>query len=698
MKRPTRARMLLLSFVLVQFMLIAGAGTALASSCDIAALAALDLGFEPPAGKSVTWYRSHILEACAKSRGVLPVTTMLAGGAGAAVAIGLGRKEEEEEEEEEPERSRRPGPRPNLKKPRDYDGRENVWDPSIEEQERMWDERGTVWDPETLSWKEPKAEDFPPPEQEVNTPFTENLPRSEVPWECLGLYDQYTLAQRDALELQERIKVATEEYEFAVDEYGKQYLKAILKLGYDTASLAAAGGDAAAGAGRALRGRVPTPRDLWLGPYDKLQAMLRQASQAVSAAAERLAALARIAAEAAAEAVSRSKVIQAIKEGLETARSKIAQLRGTADAAQAKVVNLEAKEAAAKQLNVLKARDQQLSYDLMSLEQQYKQLDDYIEKARSFEQAYAQWTAANAALGLKKDRLRDVMGDILRLQKMAHNDPERYAAMIAKLEAEAAQLSAFVAEAEKTAMTMQDWMAAHGHKELYESLANHPVARGQTVGSMESLQALQQERTRLGTRLMKEQSEAAKLQAEIASLSGTLGGATTETIGAELQQTRKGLNETLDAIGDQEQLVSRLDGDLPQAGMELRTAERAKEQADEAVKQAQEAIRRAEEQVRDAETKLAALGPPPAANALMTPGMMAQIAKAWVWAFGADQSGAEMGNVLLQLQQAVSERKSRIEQAESEYKAKIQEMKDAKPKLDACLREHARPDEEPNEE
>ena len=158
-----------------------------------------------------------------------------------------------------------PGIRPPaVKPPRDYGpGKDNPWDRPPEKQQEMWIREGVVWDPETLSWRPPRPGEIPPPKDypEEPTPFQRTNPRDKTPWQCLGLYDDYVMAQARILALQGEIAEATTKYWDAQRLHNANLAKFTLLLGWDVGSLL--GGDVAG-----VRGARGLTQPGGLGPMD----------------------------------------------------------------------------------------------------------------------------------------------------------------------------------------------------------------------------------------------------------------------------------------------------------------------------------------------------------------------------------------------------------------------------------------------
>ena len=81
----------------------------------------------------------------------------------------------------------------------------NVWDPTVDQQRKAWNEGQKIWDPETKSyrpWVPGDLEEIPEEEPALEG----KLPRERVPEQCLTIYDELTKSEEELSWLESSIK------------------------------------------------------------------------------------------------------------------------------------------------------------------------------------------------------------------------------------------------------------------------------------------------------------------------------------------------------------------------------------------------------------------------------------------------------------------------------------------------------------
>jgi hypothetical protein len=134
--------------------------------------------------------------------------------------------------------------------------RPNVFDPPTEEQQRMWKTQHVIWDPTTLSYRQPKPGEYPPPDNppENPPPYQKQTPRSQVPPDCLELYDLYTKAESIVLGGDAGIQAASNLYQKALAHMLELFAKLELYLGMESGQMMEQARGLVKSAGSALRG------------------------------------------------------------------------------------------------------------------------------------------------------------------------------------------------------------------------------------------------------------------------------------------------------------------------------------------------------------------------------------------------------------------------------------------------------------
>ena len=155
----------------------------------------------------------------------------------------------------------KPGPDSPAKDPANYGDRPNVWDPSTDDQQQHWVKDHMIWDPQTLNYRYPKPGELPPPkiDPENPPPYAQANSPDKIPGACLYLYNQYVASQAQAMsassDLDAQIAAAQADYQDAVDQKLKMFMKLTLQLGFDAGTAVAPYGEQGAGlVGRRIMG------------------------------------------------------------------------------------------------------------------------------------------------------------------------------------------------------------------------------------------------------------------------------------------------------------------------------------------------------------------------------------------------------------------------------------------------------------
>ena len=129
--------------------------------------------------------------------------------------------------------------------------RSNPWDPPPDEQKNMWLKNHVIWDPKTLSYRPPNPGEYPPPVDppENPPPFQKQLPRDQVPPDCLDLYDAYVRCQGIAVSGDVQIEAANEAYQLAMAHLLMLFAKMEMYLGIEAGQMIEGGRAAIKGAG-----------------------------------------------------------------------------------------------------------------------------------------------------------------------------------------------------------------------------------------------------------------------------------------------------------------------------------------------------------------------------------------------------------------------------------------------------------------
>ncbi|HJX83008.1 MAG TPA: hypothetical protein VJ723_01545, partial [Candidatus Angelobacter sp.] len=131
--------------------------------------------------------------------------------------------------------------------------RTNPWDPDPEEQKNRWKKDHVIWDPQTLEYRPPLPDEYPPPdgppEYHKKTPYETDHPRDQVPPDCLDLYDKYVKAQGTAQNGASDLKSAAEAYQKAQAVYNLKLQMWTLIMGAQMGEIAAGGVAGVRGAG-----------------------------------------------------------------------------------------------------------------------------------------------------------------------------------------------------------------------------------------------------------------------------------------------------------------------------------------------------------------------------------------------------------------------------------------------------------------
>jgi hypothetical protein len=127
----------------------------------------------------------------------------------------------------------------------------NVFDPPPDEQQRMWNKNHVIWDPSTLSYRPPKPNEYPPPVDppEKTTPFQQQVPRDQVPPDCLDLYDAYVRSQGIVLSGDDQIQAASQAYQQAMAHLLELFAKLEMYLGIEAGEMIEGARGAIKGAG-----------------------------------------------------------------------------------------------------------------------------------------------------------------------------------------------------------------------------------------------------------------------------------------------------------------------------------------------------------------------------------------------------------------------------------------------------------------
>lgn len=283
-----------------------------------------------------------------------------------------------------------------IKPPREYGGRPNVWDPTVEEQQNRWIKEHLVWDPQTLSWRPPRPGEVPPPPDapEDPPPYQRQNPRDKVPVDCLDLYDAYVKQQARAIKLEEEIKFASEAQFDAQKRLNQLLAKFTLKFGYeiaDMALLARGIAELTVHLGAAMSKFLPRTMAEAL---EAARGLFRRASSKAAGLTDELAEVSRVAG-------SKAKLADEVAEG---ARS----LRGTADDA-GRVLKETDEAAKAAQTAVKEAEDalaaatsqvDKLKAQRALLEAQKSALDGQAQLYKQWNDAYLKYLGQKPAAGI----------------------------------------------------------------------------------------------------------------------------------------------------------------------------------------------------------------------------------------------------------------------------------------------------------
>jgi ElaB/YqjD/DUF883 family membrane-anchored ribosome-binding protein/Tfp pilus assembly major pilin PilA len=265
-----------------------------------------------------------------------------------------------------------------IKPPVTYpDGRANVWDPPLDEQQQRWQNDNLIWDPQQLTYRYPKPGEVPPPTDppEGPPPFAQSNSRDSVPGACLTLYDQYVTAQGNAISLDNALNDAQAEYQSAIDAMLKMYMKLTMLLGFDAGQAVAPYVEQGAGiVGRELMGT---------GGQSVSQAATYGLSQAAEQAAQE--------AEAAeAEAAELAETLGNLQSSVSELESQASGLTSTIEGLKNSVTDVSAleselataeEEAAALPAQVSEAESEaQIAANrVQRIEEQKKIIDEYDE-------------------------------------------------------------------------------------------------------------------------------------------------------------------------------------------------------------------------------------------------------------------------------------------------------------------------------
>jgi len=224
---------------------------------------------------------------------------------------------------------------PPPKDPRTYDGRSNPWDPSKEDQERMWRDRRVIWDPNTLSWRDPRTDEVPrPPDApEEPPPFERDRPRDTIPVACLGLYDRYVKAQSISVSGEGEIQAASKAYWEAQRHLNQLLAKLALLLGLDVGSIVGGGVEGIHSVGAGVRAGSTGGRGL-------ISTALSAAKERLAKAMSRLSKVAGELADLAGEIAKKSRVIEGLQNIATEARARAAELRWFVESAASKMAEV----------------------------------------------------------------------------------------------------------------------------------------------------------------------------------------------------------------------------------------------------------------------------------------------------------------------------------------------------------------------
>jgi hypothetical protein len=228
---------------------------------------------------------------------------------------------------------------PVPKKPREYEGRDNPWDPSPEKQREMWEQGNVVWDPEELKWRRPKPEEIPKPEDfpEEPPPIERQLPRNKLPWQCVSLHDEYAMAQSEFSSLVSELQAAQAQYEASHMHLLKQLMKAYLNLSWETASVTASGVDAVHGSGKAAKSGFEPTGGSSPGTISKA---LNRARDKVADMGAKIARLTNEAQEFARVAAEKARIAGGLRRIADEAKSKAGQLASAVESIKARAGRL----------------------------------------------------------------------------------------------------------------------------------------------------------------------------------------------------------------------------------------------------------------------------------------------------------------------------------------------------------------------
>jgi hypothetical protein len=115
----------------------------------------------------------------------------------------------------------------------------------------MWLKNHVIWDPQTLSYRPPNPNEYPPPVDppENPPPFQKQLPRDQVPPDCLDLYDAYVRCQGIAVSGDDQIQAASQAYQQAMAHLLELFAKMEMYLCIEAGQMIEGGRAAVKGAG-----------------------------------------------------------------------------------------------------------------------------------------------------------------------------------------------------------------------------------------------------------------------------------------------------------------------------------------------------------------------------------------------------------------------------------------------------------------
>ncbi len=281
---------------------------------------------------------------------------------------------------------------PAIKPPKKYDDGPNVWDPPPDEQTNRWNKDHVVWDPNTLSWRPPHVDEFPPPPvgPEGPPPYEKQHPADQIPDSCRDLYNQYVQAQATAKSGDDAIQAAGVEYQSAVDAMLKMYAKLVALLGFEGGqAMAPYAEQGAMGAGRSALGtgessvRAATRSGL-SEIADRAASEADAAATEVSTQTTLLTQLRQASLDATTDATAAAQSLSALKTGM----TGTTEAEGDVEAAAA---NVEASERAITEAEeeIVVARNRlQTVKNNVALGQEWTVLDSELKQADAdFEQA-----------------------------------------------------------------------------------------------------------------------------------------------------------------------------------------------------------------------------------------------------------------------------------------------------------------------